>query len=76
MTINMMMPEGRRITDLNVRCSQGCTDKIDISGNSYEAIVANKDYPVVGTTYLFNEGDGYKALNQSYKHKIQGKIES
>ena len=76
MTVNIMKPEGSRITDLKVRCNHDCTNRVDINGSWYEAIIPNKDYPVVGTTYLFNEGDGYKALKQSYRHKIQGKIKS
>ena len=76
MTIDMKKPVGSRITDLKVRCDQTiapCIDSIKINDAVYENILPNKEYPVVGTTYLYNGGDGFKALKQSYRDRIQGK---
>ena len=72
----MKKPVGSRITDLKVRCDQTiapCIDSIEISDVVYENILPNKEYSVVGTTYLYNGGDGFKALKQSYRDRIQGK---
>ena len=76
MTIDMKKPVGSRITDLKVRCDPTiakCIDSIEINDAVYENILPNKEYSVVGTTYLYNGGDGFKALKQSYRDRIQGK---
>ena len=73
MTIDMNRPEGSRITDLKVRCSQDCQNSIDINNALYEEIIPNKNYPVVGTKFLLGGNDGYKALKESYRDKIEGK---
>ena len=72
MTIDMRKPEGNRITDLKVRCGADCKNAIDINSISYEEIVPNKEYPVVGTKFLFGGNDGYKDLKKSYRDKIEG----
>ena len=72
MTIDMRKPDGNRITDLKVRCGLDCTNAIDINSMSYEEIVPNKEYPVVGTKFLFGGNDGYKDLKKSYRDKIEG----
>lgn len=66
MTIDMKRPEGNRIIELKVRCGNDCRNESYINGDSYEYIVMEKDYPIVSTKYLLNEGDGYKVLKESY----------
>ena len=76
MTIDMKKPVGSRITDLKVRCDPTiatCIDSIEINDAVYENILPDKEYSVVGTTYLYNAGDGFKTLKQSYRDRIQGK---
>ena len=72
MTIDMSKPKGNRITDLKVRCGTECKNAIDINSILYEDIVPNKEYPVVGTKFLFGGNDGYKDLQKSYRDKIEG----
>jgi len=75
MTIDMRKPKGNRITDLKVRCAPDCKNAIDINSILYEEIVPNKEYPVVGTKFLFGGNDGYKDLQKSYRDKIEGPLD-
>ena len=71
MTINMQRPENDRITDLKVRCEKDCTNVTYINGNSYESVVTEKDYPIVATSYLLGQGDGYQILKESYDKRTR-----